>query len=187
MPNYFTYGHVVVTPADERFWSFVDLDGPIPEYCPDLGPCWLWTAHLSHGYGCIVVDGKRIRAHRFSWELHYGPVPDGLFVLHNCHLAHCVNPIHLYVGTQSQNVRDQYESGRRKPRIERCRCNPATRRVGHSSRKLTDHQVVAIRARLEIGERTRVIARDYGVDPATIRNVRSGKCYSTEPHCGLHT
>ena len=92
--------------AEERFWSYVNKgDG-----------CWEWTASRSgKGYGVFFhlgFSGRRTSAHRFSWELHNGPVPAGLHVLHHCDNPSCVRPDHLWLGTQSDNSKDMWNKGR---------------------------------------------------------------------------
>ena len=74
--------------------------------------CWEWTAGMSHGYGAIGQDGYMMLAHRVSWVLYRGPIPDGMLVLHKCNNRSCVNPDHLYVGDYSDNMRDTVMSGR---------------------------------------------------------------------------
>jgi hypothetical protein len=69
--------------------------------------CWIWTAAASKsGYGKFWHDNKDGRAHRASYELHHGKIPDGMQVNHHCDLSLCVNPNHLYLGTQKQNMVD---------------------------------------------------------------------------------
>lgn len=74
--------------------------------------CWEWTGCLSHGYGSLKVNGKRFIASRFSYELHYGKIPKGKFVLHKCDNPACIRPEHLFLGTQKDNVRDSVSKGR---------------------------------------------------------------------------
>ncbi|KKM63632.1 hypothetical protein LCGC14_1509480 [marine sediment metagenome] len=77
--------------------------------------CWLWIKSLSDsGYGQFSVDGESISAHRYSWELHNGPIPDGLCVLHKCDVKPCVNPDHLFTGTNKDNSQDALKKGRLK-------------------------------------------------------------------------
>ncbi len=74
--------------------------------------CWLWIAGTSpRGYGRFKVDGKLEQAHRVSYELYVGPIPDGLWVLHRCDIYSCVNPEHLFLGTQQDNVDDMIAKG----------------------------------------------------------------------------
>ena len=103
-----------------RFWAKVNKDGPIMLSAPDGGPCWLWTASLRHkGYGAFAytVNGRTVhdRAHRFSFLLHGGLLDDGLFVLHRCDNPRCVNPDHLFAGTNDDNIRDMMAKGRHVP------------------------------------------------------------------------
>lgn len=75
-----------------------------------------WTAALRDGYGEVFKSGRMHPSHRASWELHVGPIPDGLFVLHRCDNRPCVNPGHLFLGTKGDNNRDTVSKGRH-PRI----------------------------------------------------------------------
>ena len=80
----------------------------------DPRDCWLWKSSIaSNGYGQIWGGGKTLLAHRVSYELHVGPVPDGMFVCHTCDVPRCVNPGHLFVGTPLDNVVDMTSKGRR--------------------------------------------------------------------------
>lgn len=92
----------------ERFWSYVDKAGPLPKWAPFLGPCWIWTGcrHAS-GYGMLNVGGRKgrlVRAHRYSYELLVGPIPDGLQLDHLCRVPACVNPDHLEPVTNRENT-----------------------------------------------------------------------------------
>jgi len=91
----------------DRFWRKVDRNGPMPERCPELGPCWIWLACTDqHGYGAIKrgpPGGSRL-AHVVGWELARGAVPDGLELDHLCRNPACVNPDHLEAVTHRQNM-----------------------------------------------------------------------------------
>jgi hypothetical protein len=95
---------------EERFWRKVDKSGD----------CWIWTgARTADGWhGRFTPEGSRsmVMAHRFSWELHYGPVPAGLLVLHACDEPACVNPGHLMVGTHRANMIDAGRKSRMGPK-----------------------------------------------------------------------
>lgn len=88
--------------TDQRFWDRVDKSG-------DSAGCWLWTGHVNDkGYGGVTrEDGTRTYAHRLSWELHAGPIPDGMLVDHRCHVRRCVNPEHLRLATPKQNQQNR--------------------------------------------------------------------------------
>lgn len=88
-----------------RFWAKVARAGP--------DECWLWTAGKSDsGYGVFGVGKATDKASRISWRLERGPIPEGMHVLHRCDNPPCVNPAHLFLGTNDDNVRDMLEKGR---------------------------------------------------------------------------
>ena len=97
----------------ERFFDKVDKDSMKISYVNTK--CWTWNAPLDKdGYGRIRPGGIRKfwRAHRASWFLHNGPIPEGLHVLHKCDNPPCVNPNHLFLGTISDNAIDMIKKGR---------------------------------------------------------------------------
>lgn len=86
----------------ERLWSRVELAGP--------DDCWEWTAsRLNRGYGSFAPG---MVAHRVAYEITYGPIPPGLYVMHTCDNPPCSNPRHLRVGTPQENVDDMVAKGR---------------------------------------------------------------------------
>lgn len=87
--------------------SFMDLVEKIPE-----SGCWIWMGNMMRGYGRTPRSQRR--AHRESYELHCGPIPVGLAVLHRCDVKCCVNPSHLFLGTQTMNVADMVAKSRQK-------------------------------------------------------------------------
>ncbi len=133
-----------------RFWSRVHK----------TRGCWLWTALKNpKGYGLFPVRARErcVLAHRFSWELGKGRIPDGMCVLHHCDVRNCVRPSHLFLGTQTDNLRDMYEKGR----------HPKGEDRGHA--KLTNAQVLEMRARYAAGGiRQKDLAKDYGIVQATV-------------------
>ena len=75
--------------------------------------CWLWHGNFNNqGYGYIGVDYKKKLVHRLSWELHFGPIPEGMQMCHRCDVPLCVNPGHLFIGTATDNVRDMFSKDR---------------------------------------------------------------------------
>jgi len=94
-------------PAEERFWLYISKQGSIPEYRPELGPCWLWTGgNDRRGYGRFSdADQRQVLAHRFAYELLVGPIPEGLDLDHLCRVPACVNPAHLEPVTNAENHR----------------------------------------------------------------------------------
>jgi hypothetical protein len=80
--------------------------------------CWEWKGRLIHGYGYISTKcfGSQ-RAHRVSYIIHKGEIPNGLHVLHSCHNRSCTNPEHLRVGTQKENIEDKFKAFRQSFRI----------------------------------------------------------------------
>lgn len=105
-------------------------------HCTVTG-CWLWIGSKNTGgYGDIKDPARgMLRAHRLSWELAYGPIPIGKWVLHKCDRPICVNPSHLFLGSQTDNMRDMAF----KKRYSECRG------AANHSAKLTEHDVIAIR------------------------------------------
>ena len=118
----------------------------VPE--PNSG-CWLWTASTFRtGYGKFRVDDRMVSAHRVSYELHNGLIPEGLHVCHTCDVKVCVNPDHLWLGTNQDNVDDRDAKGRQAKGSE------------HGRAKLTEEQVWEI---YHAEGTLREIAEQYGV------------------------
>ncbi len=116
-----------------------------------------------------------IYAHRLSWELHYGPIPAGLQVCHHCDDPGCVQPRHLFVGTQAENLRDMDAKGRRRAAAgdangSRTRPDRFPRGSARAGSKLSEGDIPVIRERAE-NEQLAAIARDYGVSDTTILHV----------------
>jgi len=85
-----------------------DLDNP---HYAGLNRCWGWNGRTLGGYAVINVFEKTIGAHRMSYTIHHGPIPDGMLVMHKCDNKICTNPEHLEVGTQRQNIKDAHKRG----------------------------------------------------------------------------
>lgn len=170
---------------EERFWSFVDKSGE----------CWLWTGHKSpSGYGTIAKrnPGSRstpVRANRASWEIHFGPIPPGMFVCHRCDVPACVRPDHLFLDDNRGNILDASRKGRiatglrngaytrpeRMPRGEEhwARRRPELVRKGHVTfAKVTPDQVRAIRASYSAGDvRLADLASRFGITKGSVANI----------------
>src|SRR5712672_3540290 len=90
------------------FWNKVNKNGSIQPHCPELGQCWEWTAGcFTNKYGIKKWHGKKETAHRVSWIINYGEIPNGLWVLHKCDNRKCVRPDHLFLGTVQDNADDR--------------------------------------------------------------------------------
>ncbi len=133
--------------------------------------CWLWTgATMRNGYG--VFHARRYRktvAHRFSWEIHNGPIPEGLFVCHHCDNRNCVRPDHLFVGTNKDNVADMRAKGRGS--------NGVTRGEAHWYAKLTEEKVRLARRLFAQGVTPLQIAQRVAVHRDTIYRVVRRKAW----------
>jgi hypothetical protein len=147
----------------DRFWPKVGKDGPVPAHQPELGPCWVWTKAVDRrGYGRLGAgghDGGALAAHRVSWELAHGRIPDGLWVLHHCDNPPCVRPSHLFLGVHIDNVEDATQKGR------------LNRGVANNMARLNDDLVRQIRRRYDAGEGAASIARDLGFGLNTVWRV----------------
>lgn len=145
-------------PIEDRFWKFVDK----------TDKCWLWTgAATSAGYGNLGRSRKDgpINAHRFSYEIHNGPIPKGLHILHICDVRRCVNPEHLIAGTALDNIRDSIS----KNRMLKGELN--------GSAKLTDGKVITILKMIKAGISHADIAKVFDVTSSNISYISSGKTW----------
>lgn len=157
----FVWGHNPTNerPFAERFWSKVDR--------LSSEDCWLWTATINRfGYGYF----DNLRAHRVAWVLAYGEIPTGegyhgTCVLHRCDVRTCVNPQHLFLGSNSANMTDMVNKGRQQHGETAARA------------RLTAADVREIRQSHEGPSAT---ARRFGVLPCTISNIRAGRIWKAE-------
>ncbi len=138
-----------------KFWNFVDKRGE--------DECWRWKGYKNKAfYGRMRHQGRNFYAHRVSYELNTGHVEKGALVLHKCNNPSCVNPKHLYKGTQIDNMKD------------RSKTNQHTRGNNHPMAILTENDVVEIRKLLRRGTTHRNISKQFGVERMTITHISVG-------------
>lgn len=125
--------------------------------------CWIWTGRIAREYGRFLFKGKNNLAHRVSYMLYVGAIPKGLKVLHRCDVPSCVNPNHLFLGTQLDNVRDMFSKGRQ----PKCKANT-------NSAKLTLVEVNEIR---KSNRSVKELSLSYGVTRETIYNIVNYKTW----------
>lgn len=152
----------IFTPHPEdvtrRFFGKINKDGGIVS--EDLGHCWTWLGGNLKGYGAIKIGQKQRSAHRVSWEIHFGEIPKGLWVLHRCNTTMCCNPNHLVLGTQRDNERHKDVQNRRPKGAQ---CDPWRHKLGHrgeksASSKVTEENVREIRRLYAEGAKLKELA-----------------------------
>ncbi|RUR38499.1 HNH endonuclease [Vreelandella populi] len=136
--------------------------------------CWLWqAAKRSTGYGAMKVGGLKESAHRISYTVFKGPIPEGLWVLHKCDNPQCVNPNHLFAGTPLANSQDMHAKGRQRYVGQKGKDNPRS--------VLTENQVKEVIKLIAKGMTNRAIANRFGVSHGAISLIRLGKCWPDIP------
>lgn len=127
--------------------------------------CWLWTsAQNNNGYGRLKIGTKHSAAHRLSYAHFRGAIPHGMCVLHTCDVRTCVNPAHLWLGTNDDNVADRVAKGR-------TRWNPK-RGASHPCAKLTEQNIKDIFSMLNEGLTQKHIAAYYGISQQTVSKIK---------------
>jgi hypothetical protein len=141
------------------------------------GSCWTWTAAKnSAGYGFIDIAGRQRLAHRVSYELLVGQIPDELCVLHDCDNPGCINPTHLTAGTQSKNMRDKIIRGR--ANTSRGDSHWMRSKDARYPRAKLDRQKVSlIRAAYAAGEVQTAIAARFGIRQSTVSSIVRGETW----------
>lgn len=178
---------------EQRFWKKVEKGSE----------CWLWTGGIKskeHPYGKMFVGKKYQRAHRISWELHNGSIPEGMHVLHKCDNPRCVRPDHLFLGNHAQNMEDMISKGRKKACSGEAwhkahagtfqtgdnhylRKDPSKAKRGEEClwTKLTEEKVIEIRKIYDsYSNKTgllKKLAKEYRVHDTTIMQIVNGKVW----------
>jgi hypothetical protein len=152
------------TSIEARFWAKVDKR--------TAGGCWEWNgSRKARGYGQINAGGRggaMLKAHRVSWAIHFGSIPDGLHVLHRCDNPPCVNPDHLFLGTNKDNASDCKSKGRK--------ASLAGEQNGRA--KLNCGAVLAIRALASEGVSRDEIKDRFAISRTTVREIIERKKWS---------
>lgn len=142
------------------FWSMVDK----------TGDCWLWTGYRQpDGYGQFRANSKFYNSHKFAYELAYGPVPDGLEVMHTCDQPHCCNVAHMHLGTHLDNMRDCYNKRRHAFGMRNTRA------------KLTDGQVRELRVLRDQGWKFHELSARFGISSSHACNIYGRKAWRLTP------
>jgi len=147
-------------PLDVRFWERVDVRGE--------DECWPWVGSVvERGYGVLFIQGEdSVLAHRYSWTIHNGLIPDGLFVCHHCDNPPCVNPQHLFLGTNLDNIQDMVRKGRH------------TIGERNARAKLTSDQVLRVRELYSSGKYTQEELADmFKVCVSNVYQIVTGKIW----------
>lgn len=159
---------------NEKFWPKVRLGRP--------DECWIWQGNTraNGGYGLLTLGSSKnqrhYRAHRISWELAHGPIPTGMHVCHRCDNPPCVNPKHLFLGTRYENMQDMLDKGRHRSNW------PRKHGTINWNAKLTDEQVLLIRARYSAGGISQgQLAKEYGISQSVMSAIVSRRLWQHLP------
>jgi hypothetical protein len=164
-------------PIEKRKKPFSDYEKRFWDRVQKTDSCWVWTGSLQQGdgggYARIRILGVSKSAHRYSWELHCGTIPDGLEVCHHCDNPACVNPSHLFLGTHLKNMADRSRKGRHWSQ----RYPGLLVGANHPKSKLTTEDVSRIFQMYRSGIPGTKIAPLFQVDPSTIYDILKRKTY----------
>ena len=151
----------------DNFWNFFEVDS---------NECWNWTRSMTNkGYGHFSLNGKDMTAHRMSWILTNGEIPNGLCVCHKCDNPRCINPNHLFLGTKLDNAKDAIDKGRF--RFVSKKDKAFGEKHGLTTLKNRDVKEIVHKYRNGIAKTTK-LSKEYGVCVQTICNIVKGKTWS---------
>lgn len=129
----------------------------------DKNGCWIWIRSCWNGYGKTILKGKAMQAHRASWKVFVNDIPKGRQVNHKCHVRSCINPSHLYLGDQKQNMEDMKLAGRERK----------LRGSENGSSKLKESDIVQIRDLSKEGSSAKQLAKTFNTCLSNIRQIVS--------------
>jgi len=153
----FTRGEIEMTDKDiARFWSYVDKE------CSEFFDCWEWIGskrNKKDKYGRFSIHGRWFKANRVAYEIYNPPIPEGLIVMHECDNPSCVNPDHLKLGTQNDNLKDMVARGRSSKGKDRW------------NYKFTDQDIESMIDLYRLGYTQKYIAEKLGVSQPYISQI----------------
>lgn len=169
----------------ERFWEKVQIQGP--------SECWPWQGavfQIGMGYGQFQFEGRPHSAHRIAWLLTKGPIPAGSRVLHHCDNPPCCNPVHLFIGSNADNMKDMASKGRARPYRggvfgdrNGTRTKPESRPRGeaHPRAVLTESQVLELRRLHREGVRQIDLGRRFGLSRDVVSKIINRRSWKHLP------
>lgn len=158
-------GSIPVHEQIKNFWDRVSIKGK--------NECWMWRGAVcgsKRNYGAARWNGRLTKAHRIAYEITNGPIPKGLLGCHKCDNTLCVNPDHIFIGTQKDNLEDMRRKGRQPPPF-------ALRGEDHPRSTLTERKVIMIKALKRQGKLQREIALATGVSMSALASVLQGRTW----------